>query len=46
MEQFIRAKYEQKKWIAKDWTPGSVTVSADVTMIILIFQEDFIKNYY
>lgn len=23
MEQFIRSKYEQKKWIAKDWTPES-----------------------
>ena len=46
MEQFIRAKYEQKKWIAKDWTPGSVTVSADVTMKIWIFQKVFIKTYY
>jgi hypothetical protein len=35
MEQFIRAKYEQKKWIAKDWTPGSVTVTANVRIYLL-----------
>lgn len=33
MEQFIRAKYEQKKWIAKDWTPSSnIHVSSDVNI--------------
>jgi hypothetical protein len=36
MEQFIRAKYEQKKWIAKDWTPGSVTVAADVIRNLIV----------
>jgi hypothetical protein len=31
MEQFIRGKYEARKWIAKDWTPGSVMVSNEVS---------------
>lgn len=30
MEQFIRGKYEQKKWIAKEWTPESVVVSSEL----------------
>lgn len=30
MEQFIRSKYEQKKWIAKEWTQPTITVSSDV----------------
>jgi len=33
MEQFIRSKYEQKKWIAKDWTPESApTLKEDETV--------------
>ena len=37
MEQFIRQKYEQKKWIAKDWVPGSVSaVAVDVNYPIIL----------
>ena len=25
MEQFIRGKYEARKWIAKEWIPPSIT---------------------
>jgi len=31
MEQFIRGKYEAKKWIAKEWTQPAITVSSDVS---------------
>lgn len=30
MEQFIRSKYESRKWIAKEWTQPTITVSADL----------------
>lgn len=30
MEQFIRNKYENKKWIAKEWTQPPITVSSDL----------------
>lgn len=30
MEQFIRNKYEQRKWIAKEWTQPTITVSSDL----------------
>ena len=30
MEQFIRQKYEQRKWIAKEWIPSNITISPDV----------------
>jgi stromal membrane-associated protein len=30
MEQFIRGKYEAKKWIAKEWTPSAVVISSDL----------------
>lgn len=30
LEAFIRAKYEQRKWIAKDWIPPEITVSSDL----------------
>jgi len=30
MEQFIRGKYEAKKWIAKEWTPPNIVVSTDL----------------
>jgi hypothetical protein len=30
MEQFIRSKYEQQKWIQKDWKPRPIVVSPDV----------------
>ena len=30
MEQFIRGKYESKKWIAKEWKPQTVTIPVEV----------------
>jgi len=30
LEAFIRAKYEQRKWLAKDWIPPEITVSSDL----------------
>lgn len=30
LETFIRSKYEQRKWIAKDWIPPEITVSSDL----------------
>lgn len=30
MEQFIRNKYETRKWIAKEWTQPTITVPADL----------------
>lgn len=35
MEQFIRGKYESKKWIAKEWTAPTITVPTEVTYKIL-----------
>ena len=29
LEAFIRAKYEQRKWIAKEWIPPEITVMID-----------------
>lgn len=31
MEQFIRQKYEQRKYIAKEWIPPNITISPDFT---------------
>ena len=31
MEQFIRQKYEQRKYIAKEWIPPNITISPDVS---------------
>ena len=31
MEQFIRNKYDQKKWIAREWTQPKIVVSSDVS---------------
>lgn len=36
MEQFIRAKYEQRKWIAKDWVPTPVTVPPHVIILFIL----------
>jgi hypothetical protein len=34
LEQFIRAKYEQRKWIAKEWIPPNISaLSTDVNII-------------
>lgn len=33
MEQFIRAKYEQRKWIDKSWTPAPITIPPQVDII-------------
>lgn len=33
LESFIRAKYEQRKWIAKEWIPPEITVSLDVSVV-------------
>jgi hypothetical protein len=34
LESFIRAKYEQRKWIAKEWIPPEITVSSDVSVVL------------
>ena len=34
LESFIRAKYEQRKWIAKEWIPPDITVSSDVSVVL------------
>jgi stromal membrane-associated protein len=36
LESFIRAKYEQRKWIAKEWIPPEITVSSDVSVVLLL----------
>ena len=30
LEQFVRSKYEQRKWIAKEWIPPNINISPDV----------------
>jgi hypothetical protein len=37
LETFIRSKYEQRKWIAKDWIPPEITVSSDVSVVLVFF---------
>lgn len=34
LESFIRAKYEQRKWIAKEWVPPEIMVSSDVSVVL------------
>ena len=34
MEQFIRGKYEARKWIDKNWVPPVVTVPPEVIISI------------
>ena len=34
MEQFIRSKYEQKKWINKEWTQQSIVVPTEVNILV------------
>ncbi len=34
LESFIRAKYEQRKWIAKEWIPPEITVPIDVSVVL------------
>ncbi len=36
LESFIRAKYEQRKWIAKEWIPPEITVSSDVSVVLFV----------
>ena len=36
LESFIRAKYEQRKWIAKEWIPPEITVSSDVSVVLFM----------
>ncbi len=36
LESFIRAKYEQRKWIAKEWIPPEITVSSDVSVVLFL----------
>jgi hypothetical protein len=36
LESFIRAKYEQRKWIAKEWIPPEITVSSDVSVVFFV----------
>ena len=35
LEQFIRSKYEQRKWIAKEWIPPNICISPDVSRLAL-----------
>lgn len=37
LEAFIRAKYEQRKWIAKEWIPPEIKVSSDVSVVSYLF---------
>jgi hypothetical protein len=37
LEAFIRAKYEQRKWIAKEWIPPEITVPIDVSVVLWLF---------
>ncbi|CAF5143232.1 unnamed protein product, partial [Rotaria sp. Silwood1] len=30
LEAFIRAKYEQRRWLAKEWIPPEITVPGDL----------------
>ena len=30
LEQFVRSKYEQRKWIAKEWIPPNINISPDL----------------
>lgn len=34
MEQFIRGKYEARKWIDKNWVPSKITVPPEVNKLI------------
>ena len=34
LESFIRAKYEKRKWIAKEWIPPEMTVPIDVSVVL------------
>ena len=34
LESFIRAKYEQRKWIAKEWIPPEITVPTNVSVVL------------
>lgn len=38
LEAFIRAKYEQRKWIAKEWIPPEIKVSSDVSVVLFFFR--------
>lgn len=42
LESFIRAKYEQRKWIAKEWIPPEITVPIDVSVVLC---HDLIKSF-
>ena len=43
MEQFIRGKYEARKWIAKEWIPPSITELINDVKRALFSQQ---KNIY
>jgi hypothetical protein len=42
LEAFIRAKYEQRKWIAKEWIPPEITVSNDVSVVLFAFEFTYV----
>lgn len=46
MEQFIRGKYESKKWIAKEWTQPTITVPAEVSHLIPDSMRGYIFNCF
>jgi hypothetical protein len=41
MEQFIRAKYEQKKWIDKNWRPSPITIPPNVILDLFAQKKSF-----
>jgi hypothetical protein len=43
LESFIRAKYEQRKWIAKEWIPTEITVPIDVSVVSCDYCLDIIE---
>ena len=44
LESFIRAKYEQRKWIAKEWIPPEITVPIDVGVVYMMRSESVREN--
>ena len=44
MEQFIRGKYEARKWIAKDWIPPSISELMNEVRNILFIKRVYLKS--
>lgn len=39
MEQFIRGKYEQRKWIDKNWSPSPITIPPHVKYLAFFWNK-------